>query len=341
MKKKLNVAVIGATGMVGKELLAILHEQKFPIDTLSLFASKNSQGKKVPFGDIELAVDELNPSSFDKIDIAFFATSSETAKEYCAIASKKGILCIDKSSAHREDLSIPLIAWYANDEELNEVPACRIIAVPNCVAIPLTQVLKPLQQEYGLRKIIISTYQAVSGAGQTAVDTLQQQVRDLFNMREPKLGVFDQRIAFNAICSIPNKGDFDINGNSEEEAKVINETRRILKEPDLPMAATCVRVPIFNGHSMSCLIELQNDFELEAAKRVLANSDGLVVIDNPQRGIFPTPLDACGENKTLVGRIRKAPGMKNTLLLWACSDNLRTGAALNAVRIAEFLCDKL
>lgn len=318
-KNNLKVAVIGATGIVGRELIEILAQRKFPIKSLSLFASKNSMGEVFSFKGESLLVKELlEVDDIDSdTDIAFFAVSAKIAKKFVEPLSKRGIFCIDKSSAFRENENAKLIVPEVNANLLKNFNI-RIIASPNCVAVPLVQVLKPLHDAFGLAQVMVSTYQAVSGAGKEGSDELESQVRDLFNLREPVINIFNKRIAFNLIPFI-----------NEEEEKVISETKRILNLPNLLMDATCVRVPVFNGHSMAVNMSFENPSNISEAIKLLSLLPHIKLIDEP------CPIEASGKDETYVGRIRLNRALKNGLSLFISSDNLRTGAALNAVKIAE------
>ena len=335
-----NIAVVGATGMVGQELLAILHQRRFPIASIKALASENSAGEKIDFGDDEIVVSELKPDSFAGVEVAFFAVDSDLAKTYCEIAAKSGTICIDKSSAYRKNTEIPLVVPEVNPEDIANYKKHNIISSPNCTATPLIQVLAPLHKNAGLKRVVMSSYQAVSGAGQSGMEELNKQTRDLFNMRDIESTVFQNRIAFNVLPCIPADADWLADGSTDEEAKVIEESRRILGLPHLKMAVTCVRVPVFSGHSESVNIEFERAISPEEAREILVQAPGVVVIDDPKTKLYPTPVEASGEDLTLVGRIRRDTSVAHGLSLWLTSDNLRTGAALNAVRIAEILCSE-
>lgn len=340
LKGPYHVAVVGATGMAGRELFSILAERHFPVASIKALASSKSAGEKVDFGDEEVTVEELTAESFKGIDIAFFSVSGALSKQYCPIAAKAGAVCIDKSSAHRMDPMVPLVVPEVNPQDVANYENKRIIASPNCVATPLVQILGPLHQKAGLKRVVVSSYQAVSGAGKDGMEELDKQTRDLFNMRDVESTVFNNRIAFNVLPCIPALADWLDDGSTDEEAKVIEESRRILGLPTLRVAATCVRVPVFNGHSESVNIEFENPITPQEARELLASAPGVVVIDDPKTRLYPTPVDASGQDVTLVGRIRVDASVKNGLSLWLTSDNLRTGAALNAVKIAEVLCSE-
>lgn len=332
--KKPRVAIIGATGMAGRELISILEERSFPLSSLSLFASHKSAGEIIDFMGESLKVEELINADQVKADIAFLAAGSKVSLGLVDKLVKQGVICIDKSSAYRLRPDVPLVVPEVNGHLLKSKTA-KIIASPNCVVAPLVQVLMPIHKLAQLEQVIISTYQAVSGAGKHGSDELETQVRDLFNMRDPITDVFGKRIAFNVLPFIPAKGPVDHLGKTDEEAKVIEETKKILVLNDLKMEATCVRVPVFNGHSIAVTIATQKSIKIDDALDSLAKAPGIILIDNPQQQSYPTPLDACGKDQTLVGRIRPNTSANFGLTLWISSDNLRTGAALNAVRIAE------
>ncbi len=334
MKK--SISIIGATGIVGRELLRILEERKFPFKELKLFASQNSAGEKLDCGDEEFVVQELISADQITTDIAFFAAGSSVSKSFVEEVAKNGTICIDKSGAFRMREDVALIVAEVNAELLKH-RRYPIISSPNCIATPLTQVLAPLMSLASLTQVVVSTYQAVSGAGKHGSDELETQVRDLFNLRDPKIKVFGKRIAFNVLPFIPGKSTIDDLGKTEEEYKIIEETKKILALPELQIEVTSVRVPVFNGHSMAVNIAFNNEVKINDAIEVLAKAPGIILIDDPRNAKYPTALDACGEDMTLVGRLRPNTSVKHGLSFWIVSDNLRTGAALNAVRIAEKL----
>jgi aspartate-semialdehyde dehydrogenase len=335
-KRSPRVAVIGATGMVGRELIRILEERSFKLSQLDLFASSRSSGEVIEFKGDELPVVELVSADQIDADIAFFGAGSKVSLDFIDKLVKKGCICIDKSSAYRMRDGVPLVVPEVNGHLLAS-KKYHIIASPNCVATPLVQVLSPIHKMVGLDQVVVSTYQAVSGAGKEASDELESQVRDLFNMRDVKADIFGKRIAFNVLPFIPARGAVDDFGKTDEEIKLIEETKKILGLAELKMEATCVRVPVFNGHSMSVTISTKMPIKIKDALDTLSKSPGIMIIDNPEQQSYPTPIDACGEDVTLVGRIRPNTSVEHGLTLWISSDNLRGGAALNAVRIAENL----
>ena len=326
LKTSLKVAIVGASGLAGKELINILEDSDLNISELSLFSSINSAGEKVEYKDQTLTIQELkNPKDIDA-DLVFLATDSKLSLDLAPKLVALGKTVIDKSSAFRA--TNPLIVPSVNGELLKNITGASIIASPNCVAGPLCEVLNPIKNKYGLLQVIVSSYQAVSGAGKNAMDELEEQVRDLFNLRELKQKAFDKRIAFNILPNIPSFGSLNSFGQTDEEEKVIFETKKILNAPDLLMQATCVRVPVFNGHCMSVSIATAERVTVEEISKLLANSFGIRIEE------YPTPIEACGLDEILVGRIRPNTGVINGISLWIAADNLRVGAALNAVRIA-------
>lgn len=327
MSRKFNIAIVGATGVVGQELISILSERHFPMGKLKLLASANSAGSKVEFADHELAVDLLTEDSFQDIDIAFLAVEGKIAQKIADWTKGSKTVLIDKSSAFRLDPEVPLVIPEVNPEKIADYKAKNIIACPNCTSTPLVQMLAPLHKKAGLKHVTVASYQAVSGAGKAGMEALDKQTRDLFNMRESEPGFFPHRIAFNVLPYI-----------ADEEEKMVSETRRIMSLPELKIAATCARVPVFNGHSAAVHMEFDRAISPEEAREILGASQGLQVVDDLSMNLYPTPVDASGGDMTLVGRIRVDESVPHGLAAWYSSDNLRTGAALNAVKIAEILC---
>ena len=340
-KRPMHLAIVGATGVVGRETLAILGERRFPIASLTLLASSRSAGDTIDGENGEShTVKDLETFDFKGTDIVFFAASGAVSKTWAPRAAAAGAVCIDKSSAFRLDPDVPLVVPEVNGAALKDFSKKRIIATPNCSTIQMVQCLAPLQRSVGIDRVFVSTYQAVSGAGRGGVDELEGQVRDLFNFKEIEPKTFDQQIAFNVLPRIPANDLIPEDGVTGEERKMMEETRKILEVPALRIGVTCVRVPVFNGHSEAVHVDLQAALTADQARALFAEEENLLVVDDVSQGIYPTALDATGENKTLVGRIRvdaSAPG-GHGLAFWVVSDNLRTGAALNAVRIAEALC---
>ncbi|MEI6804981.1 MAG: aspartate-semialdehyde dehydrogenase [Myxococcaceae bacterium] len=327
MGRKFNVAIVGATGVVGQELISILHERRFPLENLKLLASEKSAGCKLDFGEEEIVVELLGPKSFENIDIAFLAIDGSLAKQIADWTRGTKTVLIDKSSAFRLDPEVPLVIPEVNADKIADYRHKNIIACPNCTSTPLVQMLAPLNQKAGLKHVTVASYQAVSGAGKAGMEELDKQTRDLFNMRESAPGYFAHRIAFNVLPYI-----------ADEEEKMISETRRIINLPELKIAATCARVPVFNGHSAAVHMEFERAISAQEAREILSHSPGIEVVDDLSQNLYPTPADASGGDMTLVGRIRVDASVQHGLAAWYSSDNLRTGAALNAVKIAEILC---
>lgn len=332
MSKDLTVAVVGATGAVGREMLKTLHDRDFPATKIMAFASSRSAGSRVPYGDKEIKVEELKEDSFAGVDLALFSAGGATSLKFAPLAAREGCAVIDNSAAWRMDPRCPLVVPEVNPDALENQEG--IIANPNCSTIQMVVVLKPILDAAGIKRVVVSTYQAASGAGQKGMDELDRQVRDLFNMREPENKVFPTRLAFNVI---PHIDVFLDNDYTKEEMKMVNETVKILDAPEVRVTATCVRVPVFYGHAESVNIETNSKLDARDARAILAQAPGVQVLDNPGEKIYPTPIDAAGDDLTLVGRVRNDESIENGLNLWIVADNLRKGAALNAVQIAEEL----
>ena len=321
----MKVAIVGATGLVGSTFLKVLEERDLGITDLYLFASARSAGKKINFRGQEYTVEELTESSFDRdIDIALFSAGGDISRKFALIAASKGVLVIDNSSAWRMEEGVPLVVPEVNPERALENRG--IIANPNCSTIQCMAPLKALAEKYGLKRIIYSTYQAVSGTGQKGVEDLQNGLKGL----EPK--AYPHQIVNNCL---PHIDSFLENGYTKEEMKMVNETRKILELPNLPVTATCVRVPVINSHSVSITAELNRDFDIDELKQALADYDGVVLVDDPQKNIYPLAAEATGQDKVFVGRVRRDFSTDNSVNLWVVADNIRKGAATNAVQIAE------
>ena len=335
-----RIAVVGATGVVGREMIEILDERQFPYSSLRVFASEKSAGDLIETQHGDLAIETLNENSFNEIDIALFSAGSKVSEKYGPIASKKGTIVIDNSSFFRLNKDIPLIVPEVNSrllrehvQSLNEGQG-TIIANPNCSTIQLVVVLKPLLETAGIKRVVVSTYQSVSGAGKKGMDELWDQSIAVFNQTEAKVEKFSKQVAFNVV---PHCDLFLDNGYTKEEVKVINESRKILDKQDLKITATAVRVPVFTCHSESVNIEFEKPFSSKQVKETLSNASGIIVLDDPTRGGYPTPLELAGTDATYVGRIREDESVSNGVNLWIVADNLRKGAALNAVQIAELV----
>ena len=325
--KDLKVAIVGATGLVGRSFLRVLEEKKLPIYSYSLFASKKSAGTKLTFLGKEYEVQELNENSFDEgFDYALFSAGGEVSKKYAPIAAKKGCIVIDNSSYFRMDEDVPLVVPEVNFEDVRNNHG--IIANPNCSTIQAMLPLKALDDKYKIKRIVYSTYQAVSGAGKNALEDLSNVDNTL------PLKKFPHPIFNNCL---PHIDDFLDNGYTKEEMKMINETRKILHHPDLKITATTVRVPVSNSHSEAINVEFENDFEIDELVKTLKNFPNIVVVDNPSKNEYPMPINATGHDEVFVGRIRRDDSVKSGVNLWVVADNIRKGAASNAVQILEKL----
>lgn len=339
--KKCRLAIVGATGLVGRTVLKVLEEKKLLIDEYVLFASSKSAGKILKFMDKDYQVHELNENSFDSgFDYAIFSAGGSTSKKYAPIAASKGCIVVDNSSAFRMDEDVPLVVPEVNPEEIKNNHG--IIANPNCSTIQAVVTLKPLDDAYGIKRIIYSTYQAVSGAGRNGVLDLENGIKDYINEANSnyELQKFDYPIFSNCL---PHIDVFLENGYTKEEEKMINETRKILKKPDLKITATTVRVPVFNSHSESINIEFEKelgkDFELEDVIKTLSSAPGIILQDNVsvEKPIYPLAINSSGHDEVFVGRVRKDYSIKSGINLWVVADNIRKGAATNAVQIVELL----
>jgi aspartate-semialdehyde dehydrogenase len=329
-----KVAVVGATGAVGQQMVACLEERRFPLARLVPLASERSLGKKVTFLGKEIPVEVLNKDSFDGVEVALFSAGGGISKEYGPIAAAAGAVVVDNSSAWRMDPEIPLVVPEVNPQDIGLYTRRGIIANPNCSTIQMVVVLKPLHDAARLRRVVVSTYQAVSGTGQKAVEELANQVRAILSCQEPEKKVYPHRIAFNCL---PHIDVFLENGYTKEEMKMVNETQKIMGDDTIRVTATTVRVPVFYGHSEALNIETERKLTPYEARRILAAAPGVKLVDDPLKNQYPMPLDAAGQDLTLVGRIREDFSIDNGLNLWVVADNLRKGAATNAVQIAEIL----
>ena len=333
-KEKYNVAVVGATGAVGEQMREVLEERQFPVGELRLLASERSAGQFLPFQGRQLPVQVLTEDSFKDIDIGLFSAGGSVSAEFAPLAVAAGAVVVDNSATFRMEPDIPLVVPEVNAREIANYKTRGIVANPNCSTIQLVVALKPIHDAARIKRVVVSTYQSVSGAGRKAMDELSQQVAALFNGREIKKEKFPHQIAFNCI---PHIDVFLESGYTKEEWKMINETRKILGEPNLPVTATTVRVPVFLSHSESVNVETYVKLSAAETKRILREAPGVIVADEPGNNDYPTPIDAAGKDATYVGRIREDDSVVNGLNLWVVSDNLRKGAALNAVQIAEIL----
>jgi aspartate-semialdehyde dehydrogenase len=329
----LRVAIVGATGNVGRELFNILDERNFPADKVHAVASRRSMGRKISFGDKTLTCEDLEQFDFSKVDVVLMSAGGTVSKEWSPKIAAAGAIVIDNSSAWRMDPDVPLIVPEVNGEAVLGYAKKNIIANPNCSTAQLVVALAPLHQAAGIKRVVVSTYQSVSGAGKAAMDELWIQTKGMFVNDKPTPAEFSRQIAFNVI---PQIDDFLDDGFTKEELKMREETKRIIG-PEIELVATCVRVPVFVGHSESVNVELEDPLTVEQAQEIFRNSDGVVLIDNPAEDQFVTPIECVGEWASYVSRVRKDPTVENGIMFWNVSDNLRKGAALNAVQIAEEL----
>lgn len=328
--KRLNVAVVGATGMVGQAMLSILAERHFPAARVRALASGRSKGLSVAYNGSSITIEPIDEKAFKGVDVALFAASSDIALIYGPVAVEAGAMVIDNSSAWRMKENVPLIVPEVNREDIRDNEG--IIANPNCCAIPLTVVLHPLKRAVGLERVLISTYQSASGAGRALVDELEEQTKAIARGAEPQVVVYPYQLAYNVV---PGGWRPEPDGYNEEEVKIVNETRKILHMADLPMVATCVRVPVPIGHGESVFVETRDKITADQARTLLGSAPGVIVQDDPHARLYPTPHNVAGKDEVYVGRIRNDPSSSRGLALWLVSDNLRKGAALNAVQIAE------
>ena len=340
MTQKYNLAVVGATGAVGTEIVQILEQRDFPIENLFLLASSKSKGKKVEFKEKELVVEDLSEFDFSKVHIGLFSPGGKISAEYAPKAAKSGCIVIDNTSHFRMQKNIPLIVPEVNanalDEFFDDENRTNIISNPNCSTIQMVVALKPLHEKAIINRVVVSTYQAVSGAGKTGMDELFNQTQNVYANQELKKEKFTKQIAFN---TIPHIGAFLENGNTEEEQKMIDETKKILDE-GINVSATCVRTAVFIGHSEAVNIEFDSPIDEKEANEILSKSEGISVIDHRKDEGYVTPVEIAGEDKVYISRIRNDQSIDNGLNLWVVSDNLRKGAALNAVQIAELIISK-
>ncbi len=332
MAKQYNVAIVGATGLVGQEFLKIAAQRAFPVNEMRLLASHRSAGKKIVVGEWEMEVAEATSRSFEGIDIAFFSATTEVSTALVPAAVKAGAIAIDDSSAWRMEENVPLVVPEVNAADLDGHEG--IISIPNCPTTPLCQVLWPVHRVNPIKRIIVDTYQSVSGAGASAVTELNDQTRQVLDGTPLSPHVFPHQIAFNVL---PQVGVFLGSGYTREEWKIINETRKILHEPELAISATAVRVPVYTGHCEAVHVEFRNPITVEVFSQLVHDGPGITIQDEPAVTMYPTPWSVAGKDDTYVGRIRQDPSVDQGIAFWLVSDNLRKGAALNAIQIAEEL----
>lgn len=332
--KAYHVAVVGATGAVGNEMVKILEEREFPVGKITLLASERSIGKELEFNRKSIPIQLLTENSFSGVDIGLFSAGGSISQRFAPIAASSGCVVIDNTSAFRMEPDIPLVVPEVNPEAISMYRNRGIIANPNCSTIQMVVVLKPIHDAVNIRRVVVSTYQAVSGTGKKAIEELIEQTRALLSNRDPKVSVYPHRIAFNCL---PHIDVFLDNAYTKEEMKMVNETKKILNDSSIAITATTVRVPVLYGHSESVNIETERKLTAEHARGILSHAPGVRVLDDPRRNIYPLPIDAAGKDETFVGRIREDESIENGINMWVVSDNIRKGAALNAVQIAEIL----
>lgn len=328
-----HVAIVGATGAVGAEMLVCLEQRNFPVGKLKLLASARSAGKKLIFRGEEVTVEELTHESFGGVDIALFSAGGGISKTFGPSAAAAGAVVIDNSSAFRDDDDVPLVVPEINPEAAKNRPR-NIIASPNCTTVISLMALAPLHRAFGLKSIIASTYQAVSGSGAQGIAELEEQVQAITSDKPFQPKVYPRQIAFNVI---PQVDVFTENGYTKEELKMLHEGRKILDLPDLKVSCTCVRVPVYRSHSVSITASFERPVDVEKARAAYDNLLGVKLVDDPANGVFPVPLDTTGKDDCLVGRIRRNTVLENALDLWVVGDQVRKGAALNAVQVAELI----
>jgi len=328
--REYNVAIVGATGLVGQEFIKTLEQRNFPMASIQLLASERSEGKKLLVGGEEIRVKEATAESFRGVDIALFSAGTEISRHLSPIAAKSGVVVVDNSAAFRMVPSVPLVVPEVNPEDIKWHQG--IIANPNCSTIQMVVALYPLHKANPIKRIIVDTYQAVSGTGVAAVEELTSQVRQVLNGQQTIPHVYPHQIAFNVLPEIDVFWD---NGYTREEWKMIEETKKIMHASELAISATCVRVPVFTGHSEAVHIEFSRPMTPDEAERILVEAPGVKILDDPTISLYPQPWSAAGTDEVFVGRIRRDASHSNGLVIWVVADNLRKGAALNAVQIAE------
>ena len=331
-----KVAVVGATGNVGREMLSILAERAFPVSEVVALASVRSLGSEVSFGDRTLKCKALDHHDFSDTDICLMSAGGEVSKAWSPRIGQQGCVVIDNSSAWRYDSDVPLVVPEVNAEALSGFARKNIVANPNCSTAQLVVALKPLHDRYGIKRVVVSTYQSVSGAGKEGMDELDRQTKGVYGLGDTSARKFTKRIAFNLI---PHIDVFMEDGYTKEEWKMMVETKKIL-DPKIKLTATCVRVPVFVGHSEAVNIECERPIPADEAREVLRSAPGVLVIDKRENGGYATPIESAGEDVTYISRIREDATVENGLTFWCVSDNLRKGAALNAVQIAETMAKR-
>ena len=337
IRKKMNVAIIGASGAVGQEFLRVLEEQKFPVNELTLFGSKRSAGREYMFNGEPITVKELQHNDdFKGVDIAFASAGAGTSKEFASTITKHGALMIDNSSAFRMDDDVPLVVPEVNGDDALAAPR-NIIANPNCTTIQMVVALKPINDISPIKRVHVATYQAASGAGAQAMEELKTQHADIADGKEPTVEKFAYQLAYNVI---PHIDVFQDNGYTKEEMKMFNETRKIMHSPDIAVSAMCVRVPVLRAHSEAVWVETERPVSPEEARAAFSAAQGIVVVDNPAEKLYPMPLFTSGKDPVFVGRIRRDLANERGLSFWVVGDQIKKGAALNAVQIAQHIISR-
>ncbi|HEB74818.1 MAG TPA: aspartate-semialdehyde dehydrogenase [Nitrospirae bacterium] len=331
-KEKYRVAVVGATGAVGEEMISILDERKFPVEELLPFASERSAGKRIDFRGRSIVVNTLKEDSFEGVDIALFSAGGERSKRWAPVAARSGCVVIDNSSAWRMDPEVPLVVPEVNPGDIERHKG--IIANPNCSTIQMVVALKPIHDAARIKRVVVTTFQSVSGTGKKAMDELLRQTTDMLSFKPVECKVYPHQIAFNVL---PHIDSFLDNGYTKEEMKMVNETRKILGDDSIRVTATTVRVPVFRCHSESVNVETEKKLTANDVRAMLAAFPGIVVFDAPEKDVYPMPVELAGKDEVYVGRVREDESVENGINMWIVADNLRKGAALNAVQIAERL----
>ncbi|MGD0486947.1 MAG: aspartate-semialdehyde dehydrogenase [Syntrophorhabdales bacterium] len=335
--KAYNVAVVGATGAVGNEMIEMLEQRKFPVGNLVLLASERSAGTSLSYKGHDVTVQVLKENSFKGIDIGLFSAGGSVSRKFAPIAAASGCVVVDNTSAFRMDRDVPLVVPEVNAHAIAGYKKRGIIANPNCSTIQMVVVLKPLHDAAKIKRVVVSTYQAVSGTGKRAIAELESQVTAIYAAREVTHSVYPHQIAFNCL---PHIDVFLENGYTKEEIKMAKETVKIMEDPSIKVTATTVRVPVFYSHSESVNVEFERALTPDKARKILSKAPGVVVVDDPKKNLYPMAIYAAGKDETFVGRIRKDESIACGLNMWIVADNIRKGAALNAVQIAEILAEK-
>jgi len=335
--KAYNVAVVGATGAVGNEMIEMLEQRKFPVGNLVLLASERSAGTSLSYKGHDVTVQVLKENSFKGIDIGLFSAGGSVSQKFAPIAAASGCVVVDNTSAFRMDRDVPLVVPEVNAHAIAGYKKRGIIANPNCSTIQMVVVLKPLHDAAKIKRVVVSTYQAVSGTGKRAIAELESQVTAIYAAREVTHSVYPHQIAFNCL---PHIDVFLENGYTKEEIKMAKETVKIMEDPSIKVTATTVRVPVFYSHSESVNVEFERALTPDKARKILSKAPGVVVVDDPKKNLYPMAIYAAGKDETFVGRIRKDESIACGLNMWIVADNIRKGAALNAVQIAEILAEK-